>query len=86
MNIFVSPVLVQNVNLGDQDVMIAVASTAKSPRVENGDLEKLRASLKEEITSEIKGLVIESQDVAKMPNPTLEETRLKKRISPTKLV
>ena len=36
-------------------------SRPKSPRIENSLLENLRASLKEEITSEIKNLLIESQ-------------------------
>ena len=44
-----------------RDVSIAGPSTAKSPRVENNFLENLRDSLKEEITSEIKNLPVESQ-------------------------
>ena len=41
--------------------MFAGPSRAKSARVENSFLESLRATLKEEITLEIKGLLIESQ-------------------------
>ena len=58
---FVSPVLAENVCSLDQDVVIAVPSKPKSPRVRNSVLESLRVSLKEEITSEIKSLLMESQ-------------------------
>ena len=57
----VSPVLVENEELGEQDVTVAIPSHTKSSRVENYVLESFRASLKKEITSEIKGLLIESQ-------------------------
>ena len=57
----VSPVLVENVDLGKQDVMIVGPSSAKTPRDESSVSESLRATLKEEITSEIKGLLIETQ-------------------------
>ena len=57
----VSPIVLENVCQPEQDVCIASPSIAKSPRVENSFLESLRASLKEEITSEIKSLLIESQ-------------------------
>ena len=56
-----SPVLVENVDLCDQDFAIAGPSSAKSPRIENTVLEGLRSSSKEEITSEIRGLLAESQ-------------------------
>ena len=56
-----SPVLVENVNLGDQDFVVAGPSSAKSPRIENSVLEGLRASLNAKITSEIRGLLTESQ-------------------------
>ena len=45
----------------DQDVSVAGPSKPKSPRIEGSFLESLRASLKEEITSEIKNLLVESQ-------------------------
>ena len=45
----------------DQDDGVAGPSKPKSPRVENSILESLRVSLKEEIISEIKGLLAESQ-------------------------
>ena len=58
---FVSPVLVENSCPLDQDVVVTDPSKPKSPRVENSVLESLRVSLKEEITSEIKSLLMESQ-------------------------
>ena len=45
----------------NQDVEVTGPSRPKSPRIENSLLENLRASLKEEITSEIRNLLIESQ-------------------------
>ena len=60
----VSPVLEQNVDLGEPDVVVAGPSSAKSPRIASSTLESLRASLKEKITSEIKGLLVESQKEA----------------------
>ena len=57
----VSPIILENVCHSDQDVNIAGPSSAKSPRSENSFLENLKASLKEEITSEIKILLVESQ-------------------------
>ena len=57
-----SLVLVENVVLSDQDVKAVVPSSAKSPRIENSVLRGLlRASLKEEINSEIRDLLAESQ-------------------------
>ena len=58
---FVSPILVENVCHLNQDVSIAGPSRAKSSKIENSFLESLRASLKEEITSKIKSLLVESQ-------------------------
>ena len=55
------PVLVENVDLGDQGVAIAGPSSAKYPRIKNSVLEGLRASLKEEMHSKIRGLLAESQ-------------------------
>ena len=45
----------------NQDVEVTGPSRPKSPRNENSLLENLKASLKEETTSEIKNLLIESQ-------------------------
>ena len=58
---FVSPVIAENSCPLDQDVDVVGPSKPKSPRVENTALESLRVSLKEEITSEIKNLLMESQ-------------------------
>ena len=57
----VSPILVENGGLGEPDVMFSGPSHAKSPRVKNRTLESRRASLKEELTSEIKSLLVECQ-------------------------
>ena len=45
----------------DQDNLIASPPKPKVPRIENSNLESLRNSLKNEITSEIKNLLAESQ-------------------------
>ena len=69
---FVSPV-VENPCFSEQVVEVAGPSKPKSPRIENSLLESLRASLKEEITSEIKNLLVESQkEMLKLLKP---ETR-----------
>ena len=71
---FVSPVLVDNSCSLDQDVGTAGPSKPKSPRVENSFLESLRASLKEEITSEIRNLLAESQEeMLKLLKPETKE-------------
>ena len=57
----ISPIVVGNPCPLDQDDEVAGPSRPKSPRIENSLLESLRTSLKEEITSEIKNLLIESQ-------------------------
>ena len=57
----ISPIVVRDSCLLNQDDEVAGPSRPKSPRIENSLLESLRASLKEEITSEIKNLLIESQ-------------------------
>ena len=76
---FISPAEVENPSLVEQDSSIAGPSKSKSPRVENSFLESLRASLKEEITSEIKNLLAESQrEMLKLLKP---ETRENVRIS-----
>ena len=72
---FVSPVLVENSCPLDQELDTAGSSKPKSPRVENSFLECLRASLKEEITSEIKNLLVESQkEMLKLLKPETKET------------
>ena len=58
---FISPIVVENPCSSNRDDEAAGPSKPKSPRIENSLLESLRASLKEEITSEIKNLLIESQ-------------------------
>ena len=74
---FVSPIMVNNPFLLDQDVSVAGPSRPKSPRIESNFLESLRASLKEEITSEIKNLLVESQkEMLKLVKPeTMENVR-----------
>ena len=70
---FVLPVVVENPCLSEQDASTAGTSKPKSPRIENSLLESLRTSLKEEITSETKNLLIESQkEMMKLLRP---ETR-----------
>ena len=77
---FVSPVVVvvvvvvvENTCFSEQDVSTAGPSKPKSPRIENSLLESLRASLKEEITSDTKNLLIESEkEMMKLLEP---ETR-----------
>ena len=56
-----SPVLEENADLGDQEVVVAGTSSAKFPKIENRVLKALRAPLKEKTTSEIRGLLVESQ-------------------------
>ena len=71
---FVSPVTIGNSCPLEQDVGIAGPSNPKSPRVESSLLESLRVSLKEEITSEIKNLLIESQkEMLKLLKPNTRE-------------
>ena len=71
---FVSPVIIGNSCSSEQDVGVAGPSNPKSPRVENSLLESLRISLKEEITSEIKNLLIESQkEMLKLLKPNARE-------------
>ena len=57
----ISPIVVGNPCSLNQDDEVAGPSRPKSPRIENSLLESLRASLKEEITSEIKNLLDDSQ-------------------------
>ena len=71
---FVSPIIMENPSSSNQDVEVAGPSRPKSPRIENSLLESLRVSLKEEITSEIKNLLIESQkEMLKLLKPETRE-------------
>ena len=74
---FVSPVIVENSCSIDQEVSVAGPSEPKSPRIEVSFLESLRTSLKEEITSEIKNLLVEPQrEMLKLLKPeTMENVR-----------
>ena len=58
---FVSPIVMENPCSSDLGVEVAGPFRPKSRRIENSLLESLRTSLNEEITSEIKNLLIESQ-------------------------
>ena len=71
---FVSPVVVENSCPLDKDVSVVGPSKPKSSRIEARFLESLRASLKEEITSEIKNLLVESQrEMLKLLKPETRE-------------
>ena len=71
---FVSPIVGENPCFPEQEVSCAGPSKPKFPRIENSFLESLRASLKEEITSEIKNLLIESQkEMMKLLKPETRE-------------
>ena len=71
---FVSPIVVENPCSSNQDVEVAGPTRPKSPRIENSLLENLRASLKEEITSGIKDLLIEPQkEMLKLLKPETRE-------------
>ena len=71
---FVSPVVVGNPCFSEQDASTAGPSKPKSPRIENSLLESLGASLKEEITSGIKNLLIEFQkEMRKLLRPETRE-------------
>ena len=71
---FVSSIVVDNSSPLEQDVGVRGPSRPKSPRIENSLLESLRASLKEEITSEIKNLLIKSQkEMLKLLTPETRE-------------
>ena len=80
----VSQKVVENVCNLAQDASIAEPSSAKSPRIENSFLESLRASLKEERTSEIKKLLVYSlRDMLKLlKHKTGENVREKNEEEP----
>ena len=68
----ISPIVVGNSCPLNQDDEVAGPSRPKSPRIENSLLENLRASLKEEITSKIKNLLVESQkEMLKLLKPEI---------------
>ena len=68
----ISPIIVRDPCPLNQDDEVAGPSRPKSPRIENSLLESLRTSLKEEITSEIKNLLIESQkEMLKLLKPEM---------------
>ena len=71
---FASPVVVETSCPLDQEESVAGPSKPKSPRIEGSFLESLRASLKEEITSEIKNLLVESQkEMLRLLKPETKE-------------
>ena len=75
----ISSIVAENPCSLNQDDEVAGASRPKSPRVENCLLESLRISLKEEITSEVKNLLAESQrEMLKLLKP---ETRGNTRVN-----
>ena len=66
----VSPIVTSNDRPLEQDIGSAGPSGAKSPRIENSTIERLRASFKDEITSELKNLLVESQkEILKLLKP-----------------
>ena len=71
---FVSPIAVENSHSLNHNFDVAGPSRPKSPMIGNSLLESLRASLKEEITSEIKNLLVESQkEILKLLKPETKE-------------
>ena len=72
---FISPINTESSRPLGQDVELPGPSRPKTPRVENSLLECLKVSLKEEITSEIKNLLIESQkEMMKLLKPETKES------------
>ena len=71
---FISPVRAENSCNRNQGRNYSGPSRSKPPRIESSFLESLRASLKEEITTEIKTLLIESQkEMLKLLKPDTKE-------------
>ena len=71
---FFSPVVAENSCPIDQDVSVAGSSKPKPPRIEGSFLEIFRAFSKEEITSEIKNRLVESQrEMLKLLKPETRE-------------
>ena len=53
--------MVESVDLGVAVPLVAGSARANSPKIEPGTFESSRDSLREEITSEIKGLLMETE-------------------------
>ena len=71
---FVSPIIKENSHPLVRNVESAGPSRPKSPRVENSLLESMRSSLKEEITSEVRAHLLESQkEMLKILRPETRE-------------
>ena len=94
---FISQINIKNSRSSNQDTDVAGPPRPKSPRVKNSFLESFRASLKEEITSEIENLLLESQREMKLlrsetgdnvRNSKVDETENETRSfhTPTKMV
>ena len=67
--------MVEDSELLDQDVSATGPSSANSLRIENSVLESLCASLREEITSEVKALLMQSQkEMVKLLNSKTGES------------
>ena len=60
---FSSPAIVGNANFVEKDVAFTGPSKDKSHKIKNSPLKNLRNSLKEEITSQIIGLLLEPHRV-----------------------
>ena len=75
----ISLVVIENSEFLDQDVLTTEHSSAKSPRIKNSVLESLRASLREEITSEIKALLIDYQKMMMLLKPKTGESVRRRR-------
>ena len=70
----ISPAVIENSGFLDQDESVAGPSNDKCPSIENIVLESLRISLREEKTSIIKTLLVESQkEMLKLLNPRTGE-------------
>ena len=71
---FVPPIIVGNSCPLDQYVSVAGPFKPRISRIEGSFLESLRASLKDEITSEIKNLLVESQkEMLRLLKPETKE-------------
>ena len=75
MDNLVSPLSVEIVSLNYRNVIVA-GPEVESPRIQNGVLERLRVSWKGEITSEIKGSLLEFQKILS----EIAETRIWRKV------
>ena len=74
--ILASPIFQEESSPCGRDILLVGPSSAKSPRIEGSTLEELRSSLKEEITSEIRNLLAESQrELLKLLKPKQNEPK-----------